>query len=212
MTVSSGITVDDLDLPTETIGHVSSVVRLEGDNPVIVYAPKDGDGKAELVRRGDKYRVTFEHYPWNPDAVDMYEVEWFDTLGSAVRQLAEWMSVDVEQFFSNSGACASVTGSFSEDDLALPQETREHILLCEVDEWDHTVIVYQQKPDLGRGEVTLTTYNGKYRVSHTYDPFAGEREEGRELFDDLYSAVCQMAVWLDVDVEELLSTGGESDG
>lgn len=103
-------------------------------------------------------------------------------------------------------AVSSDITDVTEDDLDLPQETREHILSCEVDASDHTVIVYQQKPDLGRGEVTLATHDDGYRVSHTYDPFAGEREEGRKSFDTLSEAVCQMAAWLDVDVEELLNT------
>jgi hypothetical protein len=95
---TSDITVDDLDFPNKTIGHIASVVRLEADDVTIVYAVKDGDGKAELVKRGGVYRVTFAHYPWEPDAVDMFEVEWFADLGTAVRQLAEWMMLEPDAF------------------------------------------------------------------------------------------------------------------
>lgn len=108
-------------------------------------------------------------------------------------------------------AVSSDITDVTEDDLDLPQETREHILSCEVDASDHTVIVYQQKPDLGRGEVTLATHDDGYRVSHTYDPFAGEREEGRESFDTLGEAVEQLATWMGVDIEVFLD-GGDVDG
>lgn len=89
---ASDVTVDDLDLPRETIGHISGLVNLEEDDVIIVYAPKRGDGKAELMTVEGSYRVTFVDVP--PDGVSMHEREWFGDLGSAVRQLAEWMMLE----------------------------------------------------------------------------------------------------------------------
>jgi len=106
MQEARSLTADGLDLPHETLSHMLSMDVLEEDDVAIVYAvkPDAGDGKAELVKVKDKYRVTFTHHPPDPDDISMLEREWFDNLGDAVDQMATWMmGVDIEDFLDEGG-------------------------------------------------------------------------------------------------------------
>ena len=96
---TSGITVDDLDLPNHPRGYVQCACFTDTvDNVQILYAPLHCEGRARLQSSGDRYCVSFEHYPTGKHAVQMTESECFDSFGEALEQLATWMCVDIEEF------------------------------------------------------------------------------------------------------------------
>lgn len=215
MAVSSDIAVDDLDCPNETVGHIASVVHLEVDSLVIVYASKD-EGEVELVKRGDAYRVRIEDYPSDPDAVNMRELRWFDTLDGAVAQLAEWMGIDVEELLDTRTVTNAAAIGVTVDELDCPRETANHTFSVLHVEAEKLVIVYAPKDSTDYGDsdddgwVELITVDGSYQVTVARD-VDGEAVQEREVFDTLGAAVEQLATWMSVDIEVFLD-GGDVDG
>jgi hypothetical protein len=210
---SGDITVNNLDCPNETVGHIASVVHLEADSLVIVYASKD-NGEVELVKRGDAYRVRVEDIPSDPDAVNMGELRWFDTLDGAVAQLAEWMGIDVKELLDTGTVDDPATIGVTVDDLDCPRETANHTFSVLHVKAEKPVIVYTPKNGDGDsdddGRVELITVDGSYQVTVTRD-IDGETVQEREVFDTLGAAVKQLATWMSVDIEVFLD-GGDVDG
>ena len=96
------ITVDDLDLPNHPRGYVACLTSTDDiDDVEILYAPLDAEGEARLTASGDRYCVSFEHYPAGKHAVDIVESKCFETFGEALEQLATWMCVDTDVFLDD---------------------------------------------------------------------------------------------------------------
>lgn len=93
---STDTTIDDLDLLERTQQYELVFDLVEPDDIEVVYAvmPSEAAGKATLESTpSGRYEVMIKHMPLD-GGVPMHEVEVFDDLGEAARQLAEWMMLE----------------------------------------------------------------------------------------------------------------------
>lgn len=107
----------------------------------------------------------------------------------------------------------AVTDDVTVKELDFPVETAEHIILQRTLEDEHITVIYQLKPDIGTGEVALTTQDNEFRVTHEHNPWDDrvQSTDERESYNNLRGALNQMATWMRVKPETFLDTRSDID-